>query len=196
MLLDNVCDAFQDGAFDFCSSVAACLHEVGIQMPRDSDRVPFLDVHIVIDALRTALDGPSSPVLGCPRQAPSLGVVQHTYSQWFQPFSVHRRYCQLPVSGRNMKRFLQFRLGCHKLPVAVGRRSGVARHCRLCACCAAASLGDEKHLVFECATLTGLRAKYADLFRDPTHTMRSFFAQGDHLRVFHYVIECLDFMNS
>ena len=34
-----------------------------------------------------------------------------------------------------MKRFLQFRLGCHQLPIAVGRRNGIARACRLRAHC-------------------------------------------------------------
>lgn len=35
-----------------------------------------------------------------------------------------RRYCNLPVSIVRMRRFLQFRLGSHGLPVAVGRLSG------------------------------------------------------------------------
>ena len=46
--------------------------------------------------------------------------------------SARRRYCELPVSGKNVKRFLQFRLGCHKLPIATGRCTGVAGACRLC----------------------------------------------------------------
>ena len=29
--------------------------------------------------------------------------------------------CHMPVSGRRMQRFLQFRLGCHGLPIATGR---------------------------------------------------------------------------
>ena len=45
-----------------------------------------------------------------------------------QPLTSARScYCQLPVSGRNMQRLLQFRLGCHKLPIATGRVTGVAR---------------------------------------------------------------------
>ena len=95
-----------------------------------------------------------------------------------------------------MKRFLQFRLGCHELPIATGRRTGVARACRLCTFCDAGAVGDEKHLVFECAQLAPLRAKYADLFIDKDHTMCSFLAQRDHLGVFHYVIDCLDLMDK
>ena len=46
----------------------------------------------------------------------------------------------------------------------------------------------------ECAELAPLRAN-AELFNDNDHTMRSLFAQQDHmsLRVFHYVIDCLNF---
>ena len=39
-----------------------------------------------------------------------------------------------------------------------------------------------------------LRSRYASLFTSSTDTMRSFFAQPDHMGVFHYVIDCLDFM--
>ena len=64
------------------------------------------------------------------------------------------------------KLHLQFRLGCHKLLIATGRRTGVARACRLSAFCDARAVGDEKYLVFECAQLAPLRAKYAHLFND------------------------------
>ena len=85
--------------------------------------------------------------VSCPRQAPTCGVVRCTYDQWFQPSSARRHYCQLPVSGKKMKRFLQFRLGCHKLPTATGCCIGVARACTLCTFCDAGAVGDEKHLM-------------------------------------------------
>ena len=47
-------------------------------------------------------------------------------------------------------------------------------------------LVDGKHLVFECVTLAGLRAKYADLFADGNQTVRSFFPQQGHLGFLHY----------
>ena len=47
-----------------------------------------------------------------------------------------------------MKRLLQLRLGCHKLPIATARRTGVAKACRLCTLCDAGAEGDEKHLAF------------------------------------------------
>ena len=46
----------------------------------------------------------------------------------------------------------------------------------------------------ECAALAGLRVRYADSFNGSSQTMLSFFAQQDHLRVFHYVTDCLKVM--
>ena len=77
--------------------------------------------------------------------------------------------------------------------LATGRRTGVARACRLCIFRDAGAVGDERHLVLECAGLAPIRAKYADLsiacHCHKDHTTRPFFAQQDHLRVFHYVID-------
>lgn len=50
------------------------------------------------------------------------------YEQWFRPFSRKRRCCQLPVSGKSMRRFLRFKLGCHELRITSGRLTGVSRH--------------------------------------------------------------------
>ena len=93
-------------------------------MPRDSDVVPVMEVAAIIEALREHLRGTHSYALHCPRAAPSVGVVSYTYHHWFKPFSKRRRYCQLPVSGRRMQWFLQFRLGSHNLPVITGRFQG------------------------------------------------------------------------
>ena len=77
-----------------------------------------------------------------------------------------RSHCQLPVSGRRMQRFLQFRLGCHGLPIATGRLAGaghVDRANRIClACNSGAIIGDEKHMIFECAAIAPLRQQHAD----------------------------------
>ena len=80
--------------------------------------------HAISEALRAHLRGTHSYALHCPRAAPSAGVVSCTYHHWFKPFSQRRRYCQLPVSGRRMQRFLQFRLGSHNLPIVAGRFQG------------------------------------------------------------------------
>ena len=101
-----------------------------------------------------------------------------------------------------MQRFLQFRLGCHGLPIATGRLAGtghVGRANRVCLACNcyvySGGVGDEKHMIFECIALAPLRQQHADLFTPRTDTMRSFFAQQNHLGVLNYVIDCMNFMN-
>ena len=97
------------------------------------------------------------------RSSRSHGVVSCTYEQWFRPVSPCRRYCQLPVSGRRMQRFLQFRLGCHALPIATGHLAGaghVNRAHRVCLACSSGAVGNEKHMIFGCAALTFLRRPF------------------------------------
>ena len=106
------------------------------------------------------------------------------------------------VSGRRMQRFLQFRLGSHNLPIVASRFSGdqhVARADRVCTHCggiADNNVADELHMIHEFIRmpfLQPLRLQYAALFTPDTNTMRSFFAQQDHMRVFKFVLDCLDF---
>ena len=103
--LDNRADAFQGGACKMTSSLAACLHSVGFEMPRVHDVVPLLDVEGVVEALTAHLQSTGSGSLYRPRAVPTQGV-SCTYEQWFKPYSLRRRYCHLPVSGRRMQRFL------------------------------------------------------------------------------------------
>ena len=81
-----------------------------------------------------------------------------------------------------MQRFLQFRLGCHGLPIATGPLAGaghVDRANRVCLACNSGAIGDEKHLIFECTALAPLRQQHADLVTPGTDTRRSFFAPQD-----------------
>ena len=96
-----------------------------------------------------------------------------------------------------MQRFLQFRLASHKSRIVVGRFAGgqhVARANRVCTHCGAVAVADELHMGFECPALHPLRQQYASLFSTNTDTMRSFFAQQDHMRVFKFILGCLDFL--
>ena len=113
--LDNLDDAFpvRNGAKNFSGFIATCLQSVGQPMPLDRGAIPVLEVGTIVEALRQHLGGTHDYALHCRRAAPSVGVVACTYHHWFRPFSQHRQYCRLPVSGRRMQRFLQFRLGFH-----------------------------------------------------------------------------------
>ena len=114
------------------------------------------------------------------------------------PYCPFRLYCQLLVSGKHMQRFLQFRLGCHGLPIAADcwRAAHVVRADRLCTSCDAGAIGDEQHMIFECTALAPLRQTYAELFTDGTDSMMAYFAQQDHRRVFHFIVDCVDFMGQ
>ena len=49
-----------------------------------------------------------------------------------------------------------------------------------------------------CLTVQNLQQTYAELFTDNTesNTMRAFCARQDQMRVFHFVVDCLDFMGE
>ena len=110
----------------------------------------------ILGALTAQLQDMGNGALYRPRMAPAQGVVPCTYEQYFRPYSLRRRYCHLPVSGRCMQRFLQFKLGCHGLSIASGRFAGAAhvdRARRVCLSCTIGALGDERHLIYERAAL-------------------------------------------
>ena len=91
--------------------------------------------------------------------------------------------------------FLRFRMGVHRLPKDEGSWNRVPRHERICLLCNSGSLCDEKHVVFECSSLQGLRAEYAFLFSDMC-TMKQFLWQDDLVSVAKFIHACLDKMFS
>ena len=126
-------------------SIATCLQSVGQPMPLGRGAVPILRLVQLLKPCQR-LGSTNDYALHCPRAAPSVGVVACTYHHWFRPFSQHRRYCQLPVSGRRMQRFLQFRLGSHQLPIVLGCFAGgqhVARANRVCTHCVSVAVAEE-----------------------------------------------------
>ena len=154
-------DAFHvgRGAKNSSGSVATCLQFVGHSMPRDSHVVPFMEVAVIVEALRKNLCGADIHGLHCFRAAPSAGVVSCTYHHWLKPFSERRRYCELPVSGRRMQRCLQFRLSFHNLRVVAGQFSGdrhVARAKRVCTHCDGTAVANELHMIHECRSFSHL----------------------------------------
>ena len=94
-----------------------------------------------------------------------------------------------------MQTLFRFRMGVHRLPKDEGSWSRVPRHERLCLLCNLGSLCDEKHVVFECSALQGLRDEYASLFSDVC-TMKQFLWQDDLVSVAKFIHACLDKMFS
>ena len=196
VLLDHQRDAFQRNLNHFCSSIAKGLASVGCEMSDDADVASVLDVSAIMKLLHTDWRGVNDSDLYCPQATPSVGVVSCTYQHWFQPCSKHRRYCQLPVSGRRMQRFLQFRLSSHTLPIVTGSFASrhVDRSDRVCSHCANRSVADEMHAVFECHALQPWKQHYAPSFSSDTDTMTSCFGQKDHMQVFRSILGCVDFL--
>ena len=94
-----------------------------------------------------------------------------------------------------MQTLFRFRMGVHRLPKDEGSWSRVPRHDRICLLCNLGSLCDEKHVVFECPALQGLRDEYATLFSDVC-TMKQFLWQDDLVSVAKFIHACLDKMFS
>ncbi len=187
-------DAFSvgNGAKNFSGSIATCLQPVEQPVPLGRVAVPILEVGAIVEALLQHMGSTHEYALHCPRAA---RYVACTYHHWFRPFSKHRRYCQLPVPGRCMQRFLEFKLGSHQLPIVLGGFAGgqhVARANRVCTHCGSVAVADELHMIFECPALQAVRHRDAPLFSTDTNTMRSFSAQQDHMQVFKFVLDCLD----
>ena len=189
VLLDNLQDSVRFRVRNFSRSVSICLGSVGCELPTRWDVLPVIDVGKVISNLQSSLCL-HAPGVSNPRTAPSSGALTCTYLNWFLPTDGKSRYCFMPVAGGRMKQFLRFRLGCHNLPVAVGRRTNIDRADRVCPHCAGC-VGDELHMVYECSYLQPLRLQYAHLFTSDTSTMRLFFGQRDSVGCFNFVLDCL-----
>jgi len=64
----------------------------------------------------------------------------------------------------------------------------------VCTHCGGDAVTDEMHMNFKCSALHAFRHHYAPWFATNTDTnsMRSFFAQQDHMQLFKFVLSCLD----
>ena len=135
----------------------------------------------------------------CPRTCPSHNATLCTYLRWFaKPVGLRPSpsLLQLPISARCMRILLRFRMGCHSLPIVMGRRSGVPRSQRVCLQCDLHVVGDERHMVFDCTALQPVRERYLDLFGPNIITMQQFMWQRDLIRVAHFVLACFDSLHS
>ena len=92
-----------------------------------------------------------------------------------------------------MQRFLHFRMGFHRLPREVAAWAGIPRLQRICNMCQHRTIGDEKHLVFECPALQDLRDNCPHRFEDTqADAMVLFMWQDDMIGVVRFIDECLE----
>ena len=82
---------------------------------------------------------------------------------------------------------MQFRMGCHALPVEQGRlaKPAVPRHLRRCILCGTRALGDERHFVFDCPHFANIRRQFRSLYQDADGTMQCFVWHKDQKAVCH-----------
>jgi hypothetical protein len=170
------------------------VRDMGYDMVISATDMLSLDVQ----RIRQLLDGQVTAVWQhldyCPRTCPSNKARLCTYQAWCaRPDSCHRKsYVHLPLSATCLRQVLRFRMGCHGLPRDSGSWAGLPRVDRVCKFCGAGSMGDEKHVVFECPHLQPIRDKYAGLFS--FSTMVQFLWQDDLVSVSKFLCECLDVM--
>lgn len=153
-------------------------------------------VHLDVERVCQLLDGKAvwQNLHICPRTCPSNNARLCTYKAWCaRPDSCSRKsYVNLSLSASCLRKVLKFRMGCHGLPRNSGSWAGVPRVDRVCSFCGAGSMGDERHLVFECPHLQSIQDRFPGLFR--VLTMIQFFWQDDLFTVCKFLCECLDVM--
>ena len=69
-------------------------------------------------------------------------------------------------------------------------RPEIPRLERVCQLCGVGTLGDERHLIFECPELLCFREQWSHLFEGP-QTMQAFMWQEDLIGVAKFVTACL-----
>jgi hypothetical protein len=115
--------------------------------------------------------------------------------RWFArpPHAPHPRCVyRAHIPPRTLKTFIKFRLGCHELPVAVGRLQNVPRSARLCTRCSTGIVGDEHHLLFTCPAVEHVRRQFPQLFQNGSQSVQAFMWQRDLVNVATFVALALD----
>ena len=175
------------------------LKDVGYFLPLSVVEIPLIDLDCLSRKLDASREAAWAGLHACPRTCPSQGVKKVTYERWMaKPVWSTANIIGLRVPARRLRQLLRFRTGVHGLAVDVLRRNGrgrspVARHLRLCTACNSGQVGDEQHLVFECAALQHLRDQQAHLFQ-PGLSMQQFMWQPDLAGVAKFVADGLDIL--
>lgn len=169
---------------------------LGYDMVISATEMAYLDVRRIRQLLDTKANVVWQDLDYCPRTCPSHKSRLCTYNAWCaRPDSCRRKaYVHLPLSATCLRQVLKFRMGCHGLPRDCGSWAGVPRVDRVCRFCGVGSMGDERHVVFECPHLQSIRDKYASLFS--ASTMVQFLWQDDLVSVSKFLCECMDVMLS
>ena len=105
-------------------------------------------------------------------QSPLFATLCRQYT--YRTYGIITNKILIPVSERT---YIKCRVPCHD-------PSDYARYVYM------HGVGDEKHLVFECSALNGIRLRFPHLFKG-FHTMSSFMNQAAQRVVMHFITDCL-----
>ena len=81
----------------------------------------------------------------------------------FLPCPVPYFEIAMPIS----RLLMQFRMGCHALPIEQTRlaRPAIPRHLRRCTLCKTRALGDERHFLCDCPHFAHIRRRFCTLYQ-------------------------------
>ena len=193
--LDACSAAISQDHRNWAHSMFKAIRGIGYQLNIRCDDLDHIDMSALSLMLTQRRDAVWDGLDICPRTCPSFNAKLCTYATWFaRPVEQHARsLLDLPVSRRCMQRFPRFRMGCHRLPRDTGAWVGIPRLHRVCNIRQHRTIGDEKHLVFECPALQDLRDKRPHLFDGAqTNAMVLFMWQDDITGVVRFIDECLE----
>ena len=167
------------------------LGHLGLIFQLDAIQFSQFDMEAFDQVIQRQADAVWEGLDHCPRTCHQQ-VRLCTYQSWFARLkSGEGAYLKLPFSASDMRLVLRFRMGCHSLPIEVGRRTNVPRPLRSCQICPSGCVGDERHLLLECSALQGVREQHASLVGGCRDSMRVLLWHKDQMAVFKYVRDCL-----
>ena len=144
---------------NWAGSMYRAVIDTGYQLAIRLDDMDAIDIVALRHFITQRRDAVWEGLDVCPRTCPSARARLCTYAAWFArpPHKHARSLLDLPLGSRTMQALLRFRMGVHRLPKDEGSWNRTPRHERICLLCNSGSLCDEKHMVFECSSLQGLR---------------------------------------
>lgn len=186
----------QCGMRNWAAGLIAAVRPYGLQLTDAVDNLQAVDQQTFLDShTATAAQTRSNLAEQNPRSYQSEGIKECTYQAWFgRPFwATGPHFWQLSLSAPQRRAILRLRLGSHELPVETGRQEvpPLARHQRMCLACDANVVGDEQHLLMECAATADVRSQFADLFVQPQLAMHQLMWHHDRNRVADFMLRCM-----
>ena len=193
---DDLAAAQQCGVRNWAAGLLALAEQYSLQLTDVLRNPQAVDLQQFTDAADAATAAGRDSLAACdPRTAPSKGAKACTYQAWFaRPYwATGPHFWEASMSTAQRRAIMRLRLGSHELPVETGRhqRPPLPRHERLCTACAAAAIGDERHMMMECEVTAAVREKYADLFVQPHLSLQHLVWHPNRDRVVAFMLDCL-----